>query len=97
MIDENVGTKYKVNINDMNFDTTKKLALQNLKDLNYLKTIAGQTVSPGIPIEIDDETNMNNILNNISNIGKIYKFVGTSNTFISGSLYLCYDDGYNIY
>lgn len=52
----------------------------------------------GLPIEIDNETDMDAVLTNPDNVGKIYRYTGlTTGAYTNGGLYICYDDSEEVY
>ena len=60
--------------------------------------IQGGSSTSGLPIEIDNETDMNAVLTNADNIGKVYRYTGlTTDAYTNGELYICYDDSEEVY
>lgn len=52
----------------------------------------------GMPIEIDNETDMTAILTNPDNIGKLYLFTGTTTaSYTNGVIYQCINDSQVVY
>ena len=45
------------------------------------------SIGVGIPIEISTDADMEAVLTS-DNVGKVYKFTGTSDTYITGDLYI---------
>lgn len=60
--------------------------------------IQGGSGTSGLPIEIDNETDMLAVLNDSSNEGKYYLYTGTTtSSFTNGAVYLCYNDSDSVY
>lgn len=60
--------------------------------------IQGGSGTSGLPIEIDNETDMLAVLNDSSNEGKYYLYTGTTTaTFTNGQVYQCYNDSSSVY
>ena len=55
--------------------------------------IQGGSDTSGLPIEIDNETDMDAVLTNPANVGKLYLFTGaTTTSYTNGAIYMCVDD-----
>lgn len=60
--------------------------------------IQGGSGTSGLPIEIDNETDMDAVLTNPVNVGKLYLFTGaTTESYTNGVIYQCIDDSQVVY
>ena len=59
----------------------------NLLTLDEMATAIENISNSGTPIEISTDIEMETVLSS-ENVGKVYKFTGTTGTYINGDLYI---------